>query len=624
MTLEQPGKLFIIFLFTVVSALMVLPANSSAFPSNSVKNITFDKKSTQETIIVFLEKLPKIKFFVLHNPERIVVDIKNAFVPQVNINKETRGEAVKKIRVGQNKKDTARIVLDINEDSQYNFMVKKKMFNEKPAVIIMVSSLKKEKKQNLPPLPILFNPIESNAIPPETSFEKIPVKEIEGSLVLFDDAMPDDIFNKTDKQEKKSDFSISGILHVRTTFQAKENNSVENNTTIRNRILVETRYKNLLTLSALSDYLYFGKENETDAFDLDLHEAKWQYNKGNYGFSIGRQIIRWGKADQISPVDTLNPQDMREFIIPEYEERKIPLWMADLNLFFDKFTLEGVFIPFFEKSRMDYFGTDWSIFGHMKKELQNAPVPPALKTYFNNINVHEKDPDTETEFALRLATTIKSIDLGLTFHHTTEDTPYFTSFPVKNLNISNDLSIQSLTSSLSTAVLTNENIEVEYKRTSIVGFEFETVFADFGVRGEAAWQENQSFLTSSLTSIRKPTLIYIIGADYTTLGDTYLNLQFVHRHVSNYDPDILYFDQDTYSLIGEISRNIVSDWLKASLKYSNNLNNNEWYLSPQLKYTYITNFECIIGAHLFSGDKDTWLGSFQDSDLFFLDLSYQF
>ena len=81
----------------------------------------------------------------------------------------------------------------------------------------------------------------------------------------------------------------------------------------------------MLTLSALSDYLYFGSENKTDDFDLDLHEAKWQYNEGNYGFSIGKQIIRWGKADQISPVDTLNPQDMREFIIPEYEKRNSAL-----------------------------------------------------------------------------------------------------------------------------------------------------------------------------------------------------------------------------------------------------------------------------------------------------------
>ena len=94
----------------------------------------------------------------------------------------------------------------------------------------------------------------------------------------------------------------------------------------------------MFTVSVLSDYLYFGSEDETDEYDLNLHEAKYQYFTNRFDLSIGKQIIRWGKTDQISPVDTLNPQDLREFVIPEYEERKIPVWMADLKLFSDDFT----------------------------------------------------------------------------------------------------------------------------------------------------------------------------------------------------------------------------------------------------------------------------------------------
>lgn len=622
MTMVHSGKSCITLLFAVISTLVLLPVNSSALPSNRVKNLTFDKQAAIETVIIFLENPPQINFFVLHDPERIVVDIKDTYVPQVNIIKETIGETIKKIRVGQNRKDASRIVLDINKDAPYYFTAMQTTVSERPAVKIMVYQ-KEEKPLDTKKTNIKFS--ENSLETPDIRVPEIENNETpKRSLALFNTGISDDIFNETDKHKKKSDFSISGMFHVRTTLQAKEDDAVENNTSLRKRILVETKYKNLVTVSTLSDYLYFGSENETDDYNLDLYEAKWQYNEKKYGFSIGKQIIRWGKTDQISPVDTLNPQDMREFIIPDYEERKIPIWMADSNLFFDKFTLEGVFIPKFKKSRLDYFNTHWSIFGHMKNEIQNAPLPSSLKTYFDNMNVHEKDPNTEAEFALRLSTTIRDIDLGLTFHHTTEDTPSIKSFPVKNIRVNGDFSRKKLTSALNTAVLTNEDIEVEYQRTRIAGFEFETIVADFGVRGEAAWQNNESFLTSSLTSTRRPTFIYIIGADHTTSGDTYLNLQFVHRHIVNYSPEILFFDQNTYTLQGEISRNIISDWLKASLNYSNNLNNNEWYLSPQLKYTYITNLECIFGAHIFSGDNDTWLGSFNDNDLFFLNFLYQF
>lgn len=624
MRMSKTYKLYVILLLIGISPLLALPADAFALPSNRVKNITFEKQTIREIVNVYLEKLPEINFFVLHNPERIVVDIKDAFVPQVNISKETGGEITNKIRIGQNKKDTVRVVLEINKDLPYNFRTVQKMVNGRPAVRIMVSSHPKEAKSDLAPIVFLFDTRETKIKSPGKSVEPSLTKNPENSLTLFDDTISDDIFNKTGKQKKKSDFMLSGMLQIRTTLQTKKDDAIENNNSFRNRILVEGKYKNVVTLSALSDYLHFGREDETDEYDLDLYEAKWQYIEKNYGFSIGKQIIRWGKTDQISPIDTLNPQDLREFILPEYEERKIPIWMADLNLFFDQFNLEGVFIPFFEESRIDYFGTNWSIFGHMKKELQNASIPSPLKTYFENINVNEANPDKEAEFAARLTTEVRNIDMGFTFHHTTEDNPYFKSFPVKNIHVTGDLSSQNLGPSLADAILTDENIEVEYKRTNIAGFEFETIFADFGVRGEMVWQENESFLTSSLTSVRNPTFIYIVGADYTTKGNTYLNVQFAHKHISNYTSDIIYFDRNTYSLIGKISKDIISEWLEVNLKYSFTLNNNAWYLSPYFKYTYITNFQCLIGTQLFSGDTDTWFGKFKENDLFFLEVTYRF
>jgi len=45
----------------------------------------------------------------------------------------------------------------------------------------------------------------------------------------------------------------------------------------------------------------------------------------------------------------------------------------------------------------------------MKEEMKNTFISPALKTYFDNLQVHEKYPDTVTEFGLRLTTTIKKV-----------------------------------------------------------------------------------------------------------------------------------------------------------------------------------------------------------------------
>jgi len=625
----KSGKTYIIPLFTAILLLLVMSADSLALTANRIKNVTFEKKNVKETVTVFLEELSETDSFVLHNPERVVVDIKNTFLPQVHISKITKSKAVKKIRISQNKKNMTRIVLEINKNIKYNFDIIKTEVSRKPVVKIIIHliqpSVETPKKTEIEPLLNLPGQTASQETKPKLSSpEKTEAGKTDEVVTLFDDSVPDDLFEETVKDQKESDFTISGILQLRTTLQAKNDNAVENNTSFRNKIFVETKYKNNVTFSLLSDYLYFGSDDRTDDYDLDIHEAKWQHSEKRFGFSVGKQIIRWGKTDQISPVDTLNPQDLREFILPDYEERKIPVWMADLNLFFDNFTMEGVFIPFFEESEIDYFQTNWSIFSHIKKEIQNSSLSPALKNYFGNLHVHENDPDTESEFGLRLTTTIKNVDLGVSFHRTTEDTPYFANFPVKNISVNGDFSADNLTSVLGSAVFTNENIEVEYKRTNIAGFEFETTLAGFGVRGEAAWQENESFLTTSFTSVRKPSFIYIIGADYTTPGDIYLNLQFAQRHISDYNSEILYFDQDTYTLLGEMNTDIISDWLNAGFEYSFNLNNNASYFSPRLKYTYITNLECTIGASIFSGGSDTWFGRFKDNDLLFFNISYQF
>nr|WP_320013609.1 DUF1302 family protein [uncultured Desulfobacter sp.] len=449
-------------------------------------------------------------------------------------------------------------------------------------------------------------------------------QDAEETVPFLGDTLPDDIFEDAGSQENKSGFSISGEILARGTFQSKEDDAIENNQSFRNRILLEGKYKNCVTVSALSDYLYFAEENQTDDFDIDLYEAKWEYTGKKYGLSLGKQIVRWGKTDQVSPVDTLNPLDFREFIIPDYEERKIPVWMANAKWFSEYFTLEGVFIPFFEESKWDYFGTNWSVFSHVKEELQGAVSNPALKSYINDLSVHETNPDDEAEFAVRLHTTIKNIDLGFTFHWMTEDNPYYKKFPIKNINVNGSFSGSAISSALGSVVFTDENVEVEYRKTKAAGFEFETTWDKYGIRGEALWMENQSFLTSSLTSSRHPTITAVMGVDHTTAGNIYFNFQALYSHIKDYSDEILYFDKDSFSLLGEIKLDLISDWLQGAVIYNVSLNNNSHYISPYLKYTYVTNLECKMGTGFFLGSENTWLGRYDAYDYFFLNIIYLF
>ncbi len=601
---------FLLSLITILPFLN-LPCPVYALPQNRIIENSFVQDATGETITILLEKPPQFKYFALPNPERIVVDIFNAFLPQVSQTKQVNGQTVQAIRMGQNTKNSTRIVLDMKQ--KQTFTVEHRNSQQGSTALLFI-------KVNTPDAALK----KSSSKPQDTLKIRAPLFKTELSPDL-----PDDLFDlEQSSPENTSDslFSLSGYIQARGAMDSVDNPGEEHKTAFKNRTLVEANYDKKITVSVLSDFLYFGDDSYQKDYDLDLYEAYATLPFNNLTLTLGKKILRWGKTDQISPVDSINPEDFREFIVPNYEDRKIPVWMADLVVKLNGFSLEGIYLPKFEPARQDYFGTDWSVFSHIKEEIQASSLPDSVKTYINDITINETSPDDSGlngEFAARASTSIRGWDLGLTYHYAWQDLPFYSNFPIKNFQTDGTMSGNALASDLSTAVLTNENIEIEYPRSNIVGFEFETTLGDFGVRGEAAWQDQQSYLTSDLTSEQSPTLFCIIGADYSGV-DWYFNVQLSHNHIFDYDDDFLYFEQDTVSLLGEISRKFNSEWLEACLYYNIDLNDNGYYLSPRLTYTYITNLDLTVGAHVFEGDPTTFIGRFNHNDQLFLDATYKF
>ncbi|WP_148278111.1 DUF1302 family protein [Desulfobacula toluolica] len=447
-------------------------------------------------------------------------------------------------------------------------------------------------------------------------------------ITAQNETLEESIFDETeDIKHKKTELNFSGSLILRPSIDMDHDKTNENKTSFKNKIILEANYKKKFVISGISDYLFFGSQNETDDYDINFYELYFKHRINYFNISVGKQIKRWGKTDQISPIDTLNPENTTEFIIPSYDERKIPVWMADVVFKKNIFFIECVLIPFFEPSKFNYFGTDWATFSHLKEDIKDSSLPSTLKSYFDSIKINETEPNDNVdsfEYALRVGGTIQQLDFGFTYHHAFEDLPCFKSFPVKNLSLENPNSIQSLLSNPGNLTLTNEKIEATYLRSNIFDFEFETIVSDLGIRGEAVWKDNESFLTRSFTSLRNPTFFWIIGADYTSSNNWYFNLQFAHQHISNYDASTLFFDRDTYSLIGEINKDLFSDWLNAVVQYTIILNDGSYYVSPRLVSTHIKNLEVTLGLNLFEGSDNSILGRYDVNDQVFIDLKYYF
>lgn len=637
---------------------LVCISSAHALPRNRLISAVFMAEQSEERIEIKTTAEPRFTVTTLDSPKRIICTIKDSYFTPVHWENKVKSRHIRRIRVSQNTKNQTRVVLDMITQKPIDIntfqgpdntliltlsiplateaVTKKEFPALKPFLIAQVgvdSIIKTDTRHLSAVLPEPRQKTPAVSEPAWSVDEQINKETTQQDRKTSDNSMlaanfDDSIFDTADKQAPpKKDTVFSGSVLVRASHDVSDDGNSEHKYSLKNKTILKFAHKKNLVVSGLSDYLYFGDDNDTDDYHLDLHETYYRHITGPLTMTAGKQIKRWGKSDKITAIDTLNPQNITEFIIPDYEERKIPVWMADIAYRTDTFFIEGIFIPFFEPNRFDYFGTDWAFFNHIKENISDSSLTPAQKAYFSGIGVNENEPDSNTdsfEYAFRAGGTVEQFDFGFTYHWTNEDVPYIKNFPVKNLNVSSPGAIKDILSNLGSLVLTNESIEAEYLRTHVFGFEFETILSTLGIRGEAAFKENESFLTQTLTSVRKPTLSWIIGADYTSADEWYFNLQFAHQHISNYENTILIHNKDNYSILGEVSKPILSDWLTVSAESVVMLSDSSFYLSPRLIWTYIENLEVSFGLNLFEGSDSSLFGQYDDNDQFFICAKYLF
>ncbi len=436
-------------------------------------------------------------------------------------------------------------------------------------------------------------------------------------------------------------YSFRGFVQFGIKEDINHDRPTENELTLRNKARLEFKWRlfqpaiisgaetnsNDVTvfLSLQSDYLWFGPQEVEDDYDLDLFEAYVRFVHNPIELTIGKQIVRWGKTDQISPVDNLNPQDLREFITEDYEDRKIPIFMARLLVPLKLFTVESVYIPFFEPARIDYYGTDWAIYQHLKADAQRAPISPLLKQYVQQREVEESEPAhtlQNGEAGVRITTTLKDWDVGISYLYTWEDLPHFSSFPIKNLRVKDSASFDSVEQSLKNIIVTDEDIKVDYKRCNVAGLEFESTIGDFGIRGEFAYFSKQSFIASDLRSRETPVYHYVLGIDYAGANDWYANIQLSHQILDNYSREMLYMNKHNIFLNGKLRKGFWNGDLACRIKYNIGLSEKSYYINPSLLIKYFDNLEITLGMDILGGNDDTLLGYYDKNDQYYLKVKY--
>ena len=368
-------------------------------------------------------------------------------------------------------------------------------------------------------------------------------------------------------------------------------------------------------------------DNSKQETDYWVWETYLGLQTNNWEIRVGKQFVRWGKADEISLLDNVNPQDLRQLMYLRLEERKRPSFLILCRRYLGNFTLEALFSPTDEAHERDHFGTDWANFDHLKKAIaRNPQVPATLKAWGAGLSAQEEDHGwslRRSEWGVKLSGTVAQIDFALSYleAHSRSPYPFVKYFPIKGFRLTSPTApLADLLSQMASISISGQTILIGRPRNRFLGFEFETTRGDYGLRGEFLYQTDRVLLREDLTGIRKPSWGYILGVDRTWPGGLYLNLQFLQQRILAWSEGILFEPKLDSSIFFRLSWPALEDRLETRLDASYGLTTRMWYLNPEIIYQVRDNIHLFLGFHFIDGPSDTFLDLYDNNDDFYVGL----
>jgi hypothetical protein len=222
--------------------------------------------------------------------------------------------------------------------------------------------------------------------------------------------------------------------------------------------------------------LYLDGSPNQEYYNQFKRVVREAYVRGNYGtlnFTIGKQIVNWGKMDGkvIDIVNAADGRDVVDFHGGDYEWRAIGQWMANVSLrATDTTTLSLLWNPDFQPNVGPAGGSPyWYPFAPSPKPGDFRKTPEILPGGFKNIE--------QSEAGVRIDSTFGALSISEIFYHGFDrDAVFFTS-----------------------------DNSLHHPRINWYGYALDYATSVFGqrliVRSEGLYTQGKNFVTSDPTAI---------------------------------------------------------------------------------------------------------------------------
>ena len=341
--------------------------------------------------------------------------------------------------------------------------------------------------------------------------------------------------------------------------------------------------------SPASKPLYIGNTSE-----FELREFYLEIPSDNYYFTLGKQQVVWGKADGLKVLDIVNPQSYREFILEDFDDSRIPQWMANIETNVGEWDAQFLWVP---DQSYHVLAIDDALYAPTSPLLLPSP-PPGV-----SVDVQPIDRPGRTlmdsDIGLRLSRFWKGWDLSLNYLYQYDN--FALPYQRRSINANGQ----------------HVEVEPQYRRTHVLGGSFSNAFDDWVLRGELAYFSDRYFLAEGFTDsdgiTKGAEVSYVLGLDWAGLENTLISGQLFQSVALNRESATLRDKTDsTLSLLA--NHTLMNETMELRVIWLANTNIGDGLVRLRVSYEWQDNLKTWVSSDTFYGSEEGIFGQFSAND----------
>lgn len=329
--------------------------------------------------------------------------------------------------------------------------------------------------------------------------------------------------------------------------------------------------------------------------DLDALFLQWRGGE-QHRATLGYQIVRWGKTDEISPVDRVVREDWsRPF--EELADRRRALPMLRYEYFGQGKTLDLVWRPRFQEAEMPRLDSPWSPIDQTRGRILGFAPDPGMAALVSNGRFVD-DANGDAGWGARLSSSQRGYDWALSLQRWRRSTPYYAVDLSGPTPVFNGL----------------------HPFSTVLGGELSAALGPITTRAEFAYVADEPVtLNTTLAYTTVPAYEAVAGIDWWPGDqDTVVVMQLAWRQLDKGRLDIL---DHSHSLA--LTGSVRTEWGRGNwqsrLRYSIGLDRRDTYFNPSITWSGLEAQQITLGGHWFAGEASSPGGYYRNNDLIYLE-----